>query len=190
MDDPALQAEKAMLRRLLRGLRAELKAQCPDAALRFVKAFPQALMGLSPVGGYWPVGSEADPRVLLAALAKAGAAIALPRMVTRRGPARFLSWPAGAALSPDAFGVPSPPENAPEVAPRLLLVPLLGFDRRGGRLGQGGGHYDRILAALKPRGVLAVGLAYAGQEVEEVPSGPHDQRLDWILTESGAVACA
>lgn len=190
MDDPALQAEKAVLRRELRSLRAEIQAEIPDAAVRFIEAFPKALLGLSPVGGYWPVGSEADPRVLMAALAKTGAVIALPRMMTRRGPARFLQWPAGTTLSPDAFGVPSPPAGAPEVAPRLLLVPLLAFDRKGGRLGQGGGHYDRILSVLKPQGVLAVGLAFAAQEVAEVPAGPHDQRLDWIVTERGAAPCA
>mgnify|MGYP001809759156 CR=1 FL=1 len=190
MDDPALQAEKALLRRHMRGVRAELQADSPDAALRFVETFPGALLGFSPVGGYWPVGSEADPRVLLAALAKAGVEIALPRMMTRQGPPRFLQWPAGATLSPDAFGVPSPPADAPESAPRLLLVPLLAFDRHGGRLGQGGGHYDRILADLKPKGVLAVGLAFAGQEVEQIPLGPLDQRLDWIVTEQGAAPCA
>ncbi len=190
MDDPALQAEKALLRRHMRGVRAQLHADNPDAAVRFVQAFPHALQALSPVAGYWPVGSEADPRVLLAALAKAGAAIALPRMMTRHGPARFLSWPAGAPLSPDAFGVPSPPAESPDSAPRLILVPLLAFDRRGGRLGQGGGHYDRILADLKPQGVLAVGLAFAGQEVDDIPQGPLDQRLDWIVTERGAAPCA
>lgn len=190
MDDPILQAEKALMRREFRGLRAELQAQNPDAALRFVKTFPPKLAGLSPVGGYWPVGSEADPRVLLAALSKTGAAIALPRMMTRQGPARYLLWPAGGTLSPDAFGVPSPPAPSPEIAPRLVLVPLLAFDRHGGRLGQGGGHYDRILGALKPMGVLAVGLAFSGQEVDEVPTGPLDQRLDWIVTEQGAAPCA
>jgi 5-formyltetrahydrofolate cyclo-ligase len=71
------------------------------------------------------------------------------------------------------------------VAPDLVIAPLLAFDRKGGRLGQGAGHYDRTLAnlrALKP--VFVLGLGYAGQEVAEIPLEAHDQRLDAILTET------
>jgi 5-formyltetrahydrofolate cyclo-ligase len=65
-----------------------------------------------------------------------------------------------------------------------MITPLLGFDRRGGRIGQGGGHYDRTLAALRAhRPIFALGLAYAGQEVARAPNEPHDQRLDAMLTE-------
>jgi 5-formyltetrahydrofolate cyclo-ligase len=173
----------------LRSDRAEAALLVPDAAVRIVDHFPVALALLRPVAGYWPVGSEIDPRVLLAALSKAGAPVALPRMISRQGPAHFLLW-AGETLSADAFGVPSPPVGASPVTPKLILVPLLGFDRQGGRLGQGGGHYDRILAALRPQGVVAVGLAYAAQELAAVPSGAHDQRLDWVVTEREAVRCA
>ncbi len=70
----------------------------------------------------------------------------------------------------------------------MVIAPLLAFDRGGGRLGQGGGHYDRTLEALRVQGrVFVVGLAYAGQEVAEVPSEPHDQKLDAILTETGYI---
>ena len=87
---------------------------------------------------------------------------------------------------PDAFGVPSPPPEAPEATPRLVICPLLAFDRAGGRLGQGGGHYDRTLAVLRAQGpVFVLGRAYAGQEVAALDLEPHDQRLDAILTETG-----
>jgi 5-formyltetrahydrofolate cyclo-ligase len=77
------------------------------------------------------------------------------------------------------------------VAPNLIIAPLLGFDRRGGRLGQGAGHYDRTLADLrKDRPVFVLGLAYAGQEVEAVPIDAHDQRLDAILTETAFMEVA
>ncbi|HEY9216874.1 MAG TPA: 5-formyltetrahydrofolate cyclo-ligase, partial [Phenylobacterium sp.] len=77
---------------------------------------------------------------------------------------------------------------AAQVAPDLVLAPLLAFDRRGHRLGQGAGHYDRTLANLRAaKPVWVVGLAYAGQEVEEIPAEPHDQRLDAILTETGYI---
>jgi 5-formyltetrahydrofolate cyclo-ligase len=185
----ALESLKAEARRSMRAVRAAAAAD-PAACLRLRDHFPAELARLSPVAGYWPVGSEMDPRPLLAALAKAGREIALPHMESRAGPARFLGWRAGEPLAADAFGVPAPPAEGRALRPRLVLAPLLAFDRRGRRLGQGGGHYDRILAALKPAGVLAVGLAYAAQEMDEVPAGPHDQKLDWVVTEAEAIRCA
>jgi 5-formyltetrahydrofolate cyclo-ligase len=75
---------------------------------------------------------------------------------------------------------------AGSVSPELVVAPLLAFDRHGGRLGQGGGHYDRTLANLRAKGrVFILGLAYAGQEVDAIPIEPHDQRLDAVLTEAG-----
>ena len=81
------------------------------------------------------------------------------------------------------------PTTDSAVTPDLIIAPLLAFDRAGGRLGQGGGHYDRTIAALRARGPLfVIGLAYAGQEIEAVPRmKPHDQRLDAILTEIGYI---
>lgn len=125
----------------------------------------------------------------MAAIAKAGQAVALPRMEARDGPARFLLWEDAGALKPDAYGMLAPPSHAREVAPKVVLTPLLAFDRAGRRLGQGGGHYDRTLARLKPHGVVAVGIAYAAQEMSEVPEGPLDQRLDWVVTETEAIRC-
>jgi 5-formyltetrahydrofolate cyclo-ligase len=151
--------------------------------------FPMELARLTPVAGYWPVGGEIDPRPLLAALAKAGREIALPRMVSREGPARFLAWRGGEALRPDAFGVPAPPATGRDLAPMLIFVPLLAFDRAGRRLGQGGGHYDRIISLYRAHGAVAAGLAYAEQEMERVPTGSHDASLDWVLTPAEAIRC-
>jgi 5-formyltetrahydrofolate cyclo-ligase len=171
-------------------MRAERAAIEPgDASLKLIEHFPLELARMSPVAGYWPVGGEIDPRPLLAALARVGAVVLLPRMETRAGPARFLTWRGTEVLSADAFGVPSPPKDAEESEPALILVPLLGFDRTGARLGQGGGHYDRIIARYRLQGAVAMGLAYAEQEMERVPTGPHDQPLDWVLTPKGAVRC-
>lgn len=186
-DSPELEAAKAHARQSMRAERAMVAD--PEAAIRLIEHFPAALGRLDPVAGYWPVGGEIDPRPLLAGLAKAGRQIALPRMESRNGPARFFAWRAGEALSADAFGVPSPPAGA-ELKPRLILVPLLAFDRAGGRLGQGGGHYDRILARFRPEGAVACGVAYAQQELERVPTGAHDAPLDWVLTDQEAIRCA
>jgi 5-formyltetrahydrofolate cyclo-ligase len=182
-----LEAAKADARLLMR---AERKAVEPrDAALKLIENFPLELAKLSPVAGYWPVGGEIDGRPLLAALAKAGRTIALPRMESRNGPARFLAWRGNEILSADAFGVPSPPATGADLSPRLFLIPLVAFDRAGGRLGQGGGHYDRIISLYRAHGAIAVGLAYAEQEMGVVPTGPHDAHLDWIITPKEAIRC-
>jgi 5-formyltetrahydrofolate cyclo-ligase len=84
----------------------------------------------------------------------------------------------------------TPPPEAPEVVPSLLIVPLLAFDRAGYRLGYGGGFYDRTLQKLRGAGgdVLAVGVALSAQEVPAVPRDDTDQPLDWIVTEREAIA--
>jgi 5-formyltetrahydrofolate cyclo-ligase len=83
-----------------------------------------------------------------------------------------------------------PPAEAPEVLPDVLLVPLLAFDREGFRLGYGGGFYDRTLEKLRAlKEVTAIGIAYAGQEMDTVPRDEFDQRLDWIMTEKETFKC-
>ncbi len=100
----------------------------------------------------------------------------------------FRAFVPGQALETDAFGLPAPPADAEPRVPELVITPLLGFDRRGGRLGQGAGCYDRTLAALRAQGpVFALGLAYAAQETGAAPCEPHDQLLDAILTEKGYI---
>ncbi len=182
-----LEAEKADARMLMRAERNAVEPR--DAPLKLIDNFPLELARVSPVAGYWPVGSESDGRPLLAALAKVGNVVALPRMETRQGPARFLAWRGSEALTADAFGVPSPPKGAQEVTPRLILVPLIAFDRAGNRLGQGGGHYDRIISLYRAHGAIAVGIAYAEQEMGAVPTGPHDAHLDWVITPKEAIRC-
>ena len=142
------------------------------------------------VAGYWPVRDEIDPRPLLVALAGQGHVIGLPVVAERGGVLAFRRWPFAAPVAAPpagAFGIPAPPAEAPAIEPGLLLVPLLAFDRHGRRLGYGGGYYDRTLAALRPRGVTAVGLAFAAQETAAVPTDEDDESLDWIVTEVEAI---
>lgn len=139
------------------------------------------------VSAYCPVGSEIDPVPLYGALLARGLTGGLPVVVGKDKPLLFHRWRPGEALVPGVLGIGVPPSDAPPVEPDLLLVPLLAFDRRGYRLGYGGGFYDRTLEALRARGkVLAIGVGFAVQEVASVPSGPDDQRLDWIATERDA----
>ncbi len=178
---------KAALRATLRARRARLKAQHPDAPLRAALAFEAAGLGpFSTAAVYHPRGAELDPFPLAAVLERHGCRIALPVVVARNAPLVFRLVDEHGPLPPDAIGIPAPPAGAPAVHPELVIAPVLGFDARGGRLGQGGGFYDRTLAALRREGpVRVVGLAFAGQELPEVPAGPFDQRLDGVLTEEG-----
>ena len=136
----------------------------------------------SVIGGYHALPHEADPALLLAALAERGVHIAFPRVVAKDLPLEFHRVPDGEILQPGAFGVAEPAAHFPVVKPDLLLVPLLAFDAAGHRLGYGGGYYDRTLAALN---VPAIGIAFAGQEVASIPGEAHDRTLAGILTEHG-----
>ena len=138
------------------------------------------------IAGYWPMGDEMDPRPALLAFAARGHRLALP-VTPRRGlPLTFRAWAPGEALRPGPMGTSEPADGA-LVNPDWLLVPLLAFDRAGRRLGYGGGYYDRTLAGLP--GAKAIGIAYAGQEMAEVPAGPQDFRLPLIATEAGVIFC-
>lgn len=140
------------------------------------------------VSGYWAIGDEIDARESLRALAELGIVVALPVMGGGEGPLTFRRWVPGARLKHRMWGIQEPLADAPVVRPEVLLVPLLAFDARGGRLGYGGGYYDRTIAGLRADGgppILACGLAFADQEVGEVPCEPYDMRLDAVITENG-----
>ena len=115
---------------------------------------------------------------------------ALPVVIAKNMPLVFRQWTPGDALVLGRWNIKVPPEEAPEVVPDVLLVPLLAFDRKGFRLGYGGGFYDRTLEKLRMlKRVTAIGVAYAGQEVDAVPCEEFDQRLDWIMTEKETIKC-
>lgn len=152
------------------------------------------LIADGPVAGYWPLGSELDVRPLLLHLRTGGLrtgghktdgrSIALPVSGPRGQALTFRDWDPALPLAAGRYGIQEPGADRPEVVPAVLLVPMLAFDRRGHRLGYGAGYYDRTLDALRAiRPVLAVGMAFAAQEMDAVPCGAHDERLDWILTE-------
>ena len=178
--------EKAHLRSIARRRRLALHAAHPDAPLRAMAMFRASAQAPSKVAAvYRALGSELDPAPLAAWFAAHGARVVLPVTLAHSAPLVFREAD-GRPLVPDAIGAPAPQQGAPEHRPEVVLVPLLAFDRRGGRLGQGGGYYDRTLAALRAHGpaIRAIGFAYAGQEVERVPVDALDQRLDGVLTES------
>lgn len=153
-----------------------------DLASGFVTAIPVARGGV--VAGYWPMGSEIDVRPLCRRLRRAGSLTALPVVLERHGPLIFRAWDEATELARGPFGTSQPSEASDCVEPDILLVPLLAFDRCGSRLGYGGGYYDRTLAAMRERrSILAIGVGFDGQRVDRLEVGPHDARLDGIVTE-------
>jgi 5-formyltetrahydrofolate cyclo-ligase len=134
------------------------------------------------LSGYMPMRSEIDP---LPAMAVHQGPVGVPVILGKDQALRFREWTPGCRMVEGAFKALIPQEGA-WVEPQVLIVPLLAFDARGFRLGYGGGFYDRTLAGLRAKGpVLAVGFAFAAQEVAEVPTEPTDQRLDAVVTERG-----
>ncbi|NIX77915.1 5-formyltetrahydrofolate cyclo-ligase [Microvirga terricola] len=161
--------------------RREASQRIAERALGF-----SDLDDLTPIGGYWPIRSEVDPRPLMEGLVARGQGVALSQMIEPH--LTFRLWQPGDTLVPAGFGVQEPHPDAPEALPVALLVPLLAFDRRGGRIGYGKGYFDRAIAALEQRHrILTIGLAYAVQEIEQVPVEPHDRPLDIIVTETELV---
>jgi len=142
----------------------------------------------SPVSAYWPLEEEFDPRPLFMELHRRGHPLGLPVILGKGQPLLFRRWEPATDLVRGSFRVMTPPPSAPEIIPRLLLVPLLAFDRTGYRLGYGGGFYDRTIAKLRATAeALAVGVTFAALEVPAVPRDDTDQPLDWIVTEREAI---
>ena len=134
------------------------------------------------LAGYMPMRTEIDP---LPAMAAHRGPVGVPVIMAKATPLKFREWSPGCRLVEGAFKALIPEDGA-WVEPEVMIVPLLAWDARGYRLGYGGGFYDRTLQGLRAKGpVLAVGFAYAAQEVAEVPIDEFDQRLDAMVTEKG-----
>ncbi|WP_035293858.1 5-formyltetrahydrofolate cyclo-ligase [Brevundimonas bacteroides] len=174
-DKVALRAEMRRIRRSLAGN----GAVAAEAVARLADDLPEAVA----IAIYRAMGSELDPAPLAGALASLGRTLCLPVVIDRSAPMIFRRWTPGEPLEVDAAGCPAPLPLAEVLKPDLILTPLLAFDDFGGRLGQGGGHYDRTFAAMPQ--ALRIGLAYAGQRVERLPVEPHDIALHGVLTEVG-----
>ncbi len=181
--------EKARLRKLGRVRRARAFEEYGSEARRLLARHDGALMSSAKSGsamkvaGYYPIKDEIDCIGLLNALRARSAEIALPRMRGKDEALDFHKWDNSTELQEGEFGVMEPLESDERVVPDLVILPLIAFDLRGGRLGYGGGYYDRTLSVLRNKGdVIAVGAGFDEQEIEEVPRGDHDQHLDVVLT--------
>lgn len=182
----ALRDQKNALREKAREKRAGLQAATPhagelfrDVFLTHIK-FPKDAV----ISSYAPHGTELSTAPLNLALHNMGHKLCLPVVLSRGHALAFRQYQPAMTLAKGLLGVLEPPASSPIVLPDVILVPLLAFNRQGFRLGYGGGYYDRTLTLLRrERKVLAVGVAFAGQEFAEIPVGFTDAHLDWVVTE-------
>ncbi len=179
---------KLQLRQEAQTRREHLAAAAPqagaEAAAHFIGKFNPTPNDI--VGVYWPHKTELDTRPLLDELVSRGVVCALPAVQQGERILKFHTWKSGDELRRGAYGISEPSPSSPIVGPTILAVPLLAFDPTGHRLGYGVGYYDVTLRQMRLQGsVTAVGFAFAGQRLDNLPAEPHDELLDAIVTERG-----
>lgn len=187
MSDPGVEAGKAALRLKARSLRAAIPERTRTAAAKAAAEhfFASLTIGASEiVAGYWRIKDEMDCQPILVRLMDSLQPVCLPVVLGDDQPLQLRLWEPHMPLYEAGFGTLAPGEFAPLVEPDVIIMPLLGFDARGTRLGYGGGYYDRTLERLSRRPRL-IGLAFAAQELDAIPCEPHDVPLDAVVTEQG-----
>lgn len=175
-------ALRAKFRQIRVGFVQRLSDNDRSLAFSHIPGLLKAHLGPDTIlAGYIAIGSEADPSRLLAQAHMSGCQIALPHVTSKSAPMRFLRWSPDEPLIGGPFGLMQPDTNAEQVQPDVILVPLVSFDDRLMRLGQGAGHYDRALSQLENS--FTVGLAWSIQHSTALPDDPWDVPLDAVLTE-------
>ena len=145
------------------------------------QGFPALRKGV--VGFCWPYRGEYDPRPAMDFFREHGATLALPEIQDNGAPLRFRKWWPEAPMKTGAYAIPVP-DNTELLTPGAVIMPMIGFDQQGYRLGYGGGYFDRTLAASRPR-PLAVGVAFEILRLDSVHPQPHDIAMDFVVTEAG-----
>jgi 5-formyltetrahydrofolate cyclo-ligase len=174
-----LRAEALARRDALPGVERQAAAEAIAARGLPVEVTPATI-----VSGFMPMKTEINPLPLLHKLSDAGAQLALPAIAGRGKPLIMRAWKFGDPLKAGQWGIREPMPEAPEVKPGILIVPLAAFDRAGHRIGYGAGYYDMTIKALRAtKKVIAIGIAFAAQEILKAPATEHDAPLDLVLTE-------
>ncbi|MEP0941411.1 MAG: 5-formyltetrahydrofolate cyclo-ligase [Rhizobiaceae bacterium] len=190
---PGLSEQKADLRKAVLARRNELaeidriemSLKAADVGQNAAELSAENLAGRI-VSGFLPIRSEIDARPLMFELGRRGARLCLPVVISRTE-IEFREMVRGEALVESGFGTVGPDSSAAVLDPQTLLMPLSVFDAKGGRIGYGGGYYDRAIEGLQSKGIKPqlIGMAFSMQEVDTVPMEDHDRFLDGIITENG-----
>ncbi len=183
---------KADLRKTALAKRDALTAEFRQSASEAAAAFSIPI-GIGPqtiVSGFVPIRTEINPAPLMRRLAERGARLALPAIAGKGRPLVMRSYAFGDPLIAGVWGIREPRNDAAEVWPDVMIVPLLAFDRKGHRIGYGAGYYDMTINRLRlVKPVVAIGLAYSSQQVGVVPATARDARLDLVVTEREVIEC-
>ena len=183
--------EKAVLRKLAACNRISLTAGNPSAADELVGQLDLVLQrcGTGVYAAYLPIRSELSPLPLVAALVSRGIATAMPVTPEPGNPLAFYRWSPGMRLDDGPYNTKQPPVDGERVVPDVILAPMLAYDAGCWRLGYGGGFYDRSIAGLRDSGhrLMVIGIAFDGQQVDKVPTGPFDMPLDAVWTPAGVI---
>lgn len=186
------QHKKVEMRRLAQAARADAMQALPNYGALFMRQFvkfdvPQGAI----ISGYRAMFQEVDVEPILTLCHVNGHALALPVVIDKGQPLAFRSYKPGDPLQGGRYGIEEPLPTVPFCEPDVLLIPLIAFDRRGARLGYGGGYYDRTVAALRcKKDVMAVGIALSAQEMPDIPLEPHDAMMDYVVTEKEIIRCS
>lgn len=179
MTEVKIKARKDAFARRKAAKSPERDAACVSMLLEAVLPFQGRVLA-----GYMPIQTEVDPIPVMAAMAAFGK-VCVPVIEAAGLPLKFKEWTPGCAMVDGPFGAKIP-ETGDWLVPEIVIVPLVAFDAMGGRLGYGGGFYDRTLEGLRAGGdVTAYGYAFSAQEAVGLPQEPTDQKLDGIVTEAG-----
>lgn len=182
--------QKSALRAQVLALRDAMPAAERQAAAETIatRGLPVEVTPGMIVSGFMPMKTEINPLPLLRRLADKGALLALPCIAGRGKPLIMRAWKIGDDFKAGQWGIREPLPEAPEVLPDIVIVPLAAFDRTGQRIGYGAGYYDMTLAALRAqKKIVAIGIAFAVQEIPHVPATERDERLDFVLTEKEVI---
>ena len=190
MPDLSVADQKTELRDATLARRDAMPADARQRAAEAIaaRAFPVAIGPGTIVSGFMPLKSEINPLPLMKRLAEAGATLALPAIAGRGKPLIMRAYAFGDEFARGQWGIREPKSEQPEVFPDVLIVPLACFDRAGHRIGYGAGYYDMTIHRLRAvKKVIAVGVAFALQEIAKVPATERDERLDLVLTENETI---
>ncbi len=187
MVDDTIEDAKAALRVTAHAARAALtadeRAEAAEAVSRhffeLIKPDQSAV-----IAAYWRIRDELDCQPILVRLMDNNHTVVLPVVNGPEEPLELRVWEQGASLYEAGYGTLAPADQAPHAEPDIVLMPLLGFDAKGTRLGYGGGYYDRTLSQMSQKPKL-IGLAFAAQELNSIPREAHDVPLDIVITENG-----
>lgn len=189
IEDLKREARRSAKERRLRAHELDGPEAAQTVAARFLNEIK--LQRDDVVSAYWPMRTEIDSRPTMLALHARGVHLCLPVIEGRDAPLRFRSWSPRTEMVPGPYGA-SVPATGHWLEPTVLITPVLAFTRAGARLGYGGGFYDRTLGRLRSAGggARAIAIAYAAQEVAQLPTGDRDQPLDAIVTERELISIA